>query len=64
MGAQFQQHRPQIPGHPVDIAYDAAFTPGQAEVGRIQDSEESSIVGHPQAVQITASRLPQEHLGQ
>ena len=61
-GARFQQLMLQIPGRWVDKAGDLALTPGQVEVGRVQDSE--APTGLPQTVQISASGPPPEHLGQ
>ena len=41
-----------------DKAWDPALSLGQAEAGKAQDSENSVVTGHPQAVQISAPASP------
>ena len=45
-------------GAQADKASYPPFPPGQVEVGRAQDSEESPAAGDPQVVQISAPSLP------
>ena len=46
-----------------DTAQDSALPPGQVEVGRVQDSEDTSAARRPQALQISTLQ-PWEHPGQ